>query len=60
MPSTFQAAAKACLFVGGVFVFLLGVAVMPHEPAYKVFWGYMGLSMGVGVAIGKWAWLLVC
>ena len=48
-----QDAARACLFIGGVFVFLLGVAVMPHDPAYESFWAYMGLSFGQGLVTGK-------
>ena len=48
-----QGAARACLFIGGVFVFLLGVAVMPHDPAYESFWAYMGLSFGQGLVTGK-------
>ena len=35
-------------------MFLLGVAVMPHDPAYESFWAYMGLSLGQGVAAGKY------
>ncbi|XP_076455636.1 uncharacterized protein LOC143290201 [Babylonia areolata] len=45
-----KAAARACLFIGGVVVFLLGVAVMPHDVAYQSFWAYMGLSFGLGLA----------
>jgi hypothetical protein len=35
-----------------VFIFLLGVAVMPHDPAYQSFWAFWGLSLGVGFATG--------
>ncbi|KAK7471396.1 hypothetical protein BaRGS_00035948, partial [Batillaria attramentaria] len=45
--------AKGSLFIGGVFIFLVGVAVMPHDVAYQSFWGYWGLSLGVGVGLGK-------
>ncbi|KAK7092384.1 hypothetical protein V1264_008135 [Littorina saxatilis] len=45
-----KGAGRMCLFLGGVVVFLLGVAVMPHKPAYDSFWAYMGLSLGVGFA----------
>nr|KAG5693229.1 hypothetical protein BaRGS_034488 [Batillaria attramentaria] len=43
--------AKGSLFIGGVFIFLVGVAVMPHDVAYQSFWGYWGLSLGVGVGL---------
>ncbi|KAL8594671.1 hypothetical protein ACOMHN_052404 [Nucella lapillus] len=46
-----KALGRAGLFVGGVAVFLLGVALMPHYVAYESFWAYMGLAFGVGVAV---------